>query len=32
MSTVVDKIKEILKENKISVRELARRSDIAQTP
>ena len=31
MSTVVDKIKEILKENKISVRELARRSDIAQT-
>ena len=31
MSTVADKIKEMLKENRMSVRELARRSDIAQT-
>lgn len=31
MSTVVSKIKETLKENRMSVRELARRSDIAQT-
>lgn len=31
MSTVVTKIKETLKENRMSVRELARRSDIAQT-
>ena len=31
MSTVVDKIKEMLKDNKMSVRELARRSEIAQT-
>lgn len=31
MSTVVSKIKETLKENRMSVRELARRSEIAQT-
>ena len=31
MSIVVTKIKEILKESKMSVRELARRSEIAQT-